>query len=349
MHLRRELTVLAVAALLSPICFADPVPFWGAKAPDPIDTDPRTLKPGHFVWYADAAPEGPIVMIVSLPEQRARVYRNGISIGVSTVSTGRPGYVTPTGVFTILNKDRDHRSNKYNDAPMPYSERLTWGGVALHAGGLPGYPESHGCIHLPSRFAQLLFEITKIGMTVVISNDAVDPVEVAHPAFFSPVDVRGDVAADPRLAAEAVSRWEPEKSPAGPVTVVLSAADRRIIVFRNGVEIGRSRIEVRDPETPLDNGAFLLQGDAPESSNVHAPAGTRWIGIPLPGATIQKGTVMNADKAARVTIPPAFVANVLGVLSPGSTLVVTDRPILAQETGPAVSVLDSDPPAASHR
>jgi lipoprotein-anchoring transpeptidase ErfK/SrfK len=100
-------------------------------------------------------------MIVSVPEQRARVYRNGISIGVTTVSTGRPGHATPIGVFTILNKDKDHRSKKYNDAPMPYSERLTWDGVALHAGGLPGYPESHGCIHLPTRFAQLLFDVTK--------------------------------------------------------------------------------------------------------------------------------------------------------------------------------------------
>jgi len=349
MPFRRALAELAVAVLVSSISLADSVPFWGAKASEPVGTDPRTLKPGQFVWYADAAPQGPIVMIVSVPEQRARVYRNGISIGVTTVSTGRPGHATPIGVFTILNKDKDHRSKKYNDAPMPYSERLTWDGVALHAGGLPGYPESHGCIHLPTRFAQLLFDVTKVGMTVVIANDRVDPVDVAHPAFLAPIDSRGDVERGERtpLPSDATSRWDPETSPTGPVTLVLSSADRRIIVIRNGVEIGRSRIEISDPTKPLDNGAFILQNDAPAGSNLDAPVGTRWIGISLPGATVQGGTAMDPEKAARVTVPPAFVANVLGILSPGSTLVVTDRPVLPQETGPALSVLDSNPPAAA--
>ena len=86
-------------------------------------------------------------MVVSVTEQRAYVYRNGILIAATTVSTGRPGHVTPTGVFTVLQKQKEHRSTIYDGAPMPYMERLTWGGVALHAGGLPGYPESHGCIH----------------------------------------------------------------------------------------------------------------------------------------------------------------------------------------------------------
>jgi len=122
----RRAAALAAAFLISitPLG-ADTVPFWGAKDSEPIGTDPKNLKPGQFIWDADAAPKGPLVVVVSLPEQRARVYRNGVSIGVSTVSTGRPGHVTPTGVFTILNKDKDHRSKTYDNAPMPYSERLT--------------------------------------------------------------------------------------------------------------------------------------------------------------------------------------------------------------------------------
>src|SRR6185295_14751638 len=114
-------------------------------------------KPGQFVWDPSAAPLGPVVMVVSLLEQRGYVYRNGIDVGVTTVSTGRPGHQTPTGVFVILQKDIDHHSSIYNDAAMPYTERLTWGGVALHAGALPGYPSSHGCVHLPLEFAKLLF------------------------------------------------------------------------------------------------------------------------------------------------------------------------------------------------
>lgn len=98
------------------------------------------LKPGEWVWAPEIAPKGPILVYVDLTRQLATVYRNGVRIGVSTISSGRPGYETPTGVFTILEKNKEHISHKYNDAPMPYQERLTWGGVALHAGGLPGYP-----------------------------------------------------------------------------------------------------------------------------------------------------------------------------------------------------------------
>jgi L,D-transpeptidase catalytic domain/LysR substrate binding domain len=89
---------------------------------------------------AAAVTTGPVVMVVSITEQRAYVYRNGKLIGATTVSTGRPGHPTPIGVFTVLQNQKEHRSTIYEGAPMPYMERLTWDGIALHAGGLPGYP-----------------------------------------------------------------------------------------------------------------------------------------------------------------------------------------------------------------
>src|SRR5690606_2531849 len=122
-----------------------------------------TLQPGEFLWHPEIAPRGPIVVVVSLDEQRAYVYRNGLAIGVSTVSSGKPGKDTPTGVFTILQKNRDHRSNLYNNAPMPYMQRLTWDGIALHGGALPGHPASQGCVRLPLGFARLLFAETRNG------------------------------------------------------------------------------------------------------------------------------------------------------------------------------------------
>jgi len=145
--------VLSTFAAMLPLV-SQAVPFWGAKASLPPETAPVDLKPGEFVWNPAAAEIGPIVVLVSLGEQRSYVYRNGIQIGVTTVSSGKPGHGTPTGVFVILQKDKDHRSSKYNNAPMPYTQRLTWDGVALHAGGLPGYPSSHGCVHLSSKFAE---------------------------------------------------------------------------------------------------------------------------------------------------------------------------------------------------
>ena len=162
----------ALAASLACGALAAKTPFWGARESRPADTPPRDLQQGEFIWFGDATRSGPLLLVVSINEQLAYVYRNGVLTGVSTVSTGKEGHDTPTGVFTVLQKNKDHFSNIYDNAPMPYMQRLTWGGIALHAGGLPGYPASHGCIRLPSEFARLLFEVTATGMTVVVASTA---------------------------------------------------------------------------------------------------------------------------------------------------------------------------------
>ena len=128
------------------------------------------LKAGEYAWAPDRSPEGPALVIVNLETQRLVLFRNGVPIAASTVSTGSPGHETPTGVFTILQKRVEHYSSTYNNAPMPNMQRLTWQGIALHAGKLPGYPASHGCVRLPHKFSELLFGATATGMTVVITS-----------------------------------------------------------------------------------------------------------------------------------------------------------------------------------
>ncbi|MGN6375484.1 MAG: L,D-transpeptidase family protein, partial [Sphingomonas sp.] len=141
------------------------------------DTAP-TLSPSDGVWNDDGG-TGPLRIIVSLADQRAYVYRGDTMIAVSSVSSGRDGKETPTGEFPILQKQVDHRSTLYDSAPMPYMERLTWDGVAIHAGVTPGYRTSHGCIHVPLAFAKKLFSETKVGTVV----DVVDsPVVLSQPA-----------------------------------------------------------------------------------------------------------------------------------------------------------------------
>src|SRR4249919_3554217 len=141
------------------------------------------LKPGEFVWIPEIAPAGPMLLLVNVRTQRAVLYRNGVPIGATTVSTGKEGHETPTGVFTVLQKQIEHYSSKYDNAPMPYMQRLTWGGVALHAGSLPGYPASHGCVRMPYEFAQLLYGETKTGLTVIVSDEKEFPSTVAHPGL----------------------------------------------------------------------------------------------------------------------------------------------------------------------
>jgi lipoprotein-anchoring transpeptidase ErfK/SrfK len=163
------------ALALGLIAFSCPLAA-AAAAQDPsaaVSAAPDALRPGQYRWHAEAAPaEGPVSILVSLPLQRAYVFRAGVAIGVSTVSSGQPGYDTPTGAFTILEKDVDHRSNLYEDAPMPFMLRLTWDGVALHAGQVAAEPASHGCVRLPRAFARRLYAITGIGTRVVVTDQA---------------------------------------------------------------------------------------------------------------------------------------------------------------------------------
>lgn len=133
------------------------------------------LRPGESIWTAQAAAEGPLTISVSIALQRVYVYRGGVLIGASTTSTGKPGKETPLGDFPILQKAKWHRSNLYSNAPMPFMQRLTWDGIALHAGWNPGYPASHGCIRLPFAFARALFEMTALGAMVSVTDYPLRP------------------------------------------------------------------------------------------------------------------------------------------------------------------------------
>ena len=131
--------------------------------------DAATLKPGQYLWHPEVAAVGAINIVVDLDRQVAFVYRGDALIGITTISTGRDGHETPLGTFPVLQKEVKHRSNLYNAAPMPYMQRLTWDGVALHAGGVPGYRSSHGCVHLPDAFAKTLYDQTDVGAMVAIT------------------------------------------------------------------------------------------------------------------------------------------------------------------------------------
>ena len=156
------------------------------RQPTPAATSTELPLEG-YVWFPQIAPQWPVVIIVSLPEQRAYVYRNGIRIGLSKVSTGKPGLETPTGVFEILEKRREHYSNIYNNAPMPFMQRLTWGGVALHAGQVPDQPTSHGCIRLPYAFSEALFAIWyRFSKLAHLAHTGTTPLRSLLPALPSP-------------------------------------------------------------------------------------------------------------------------------------------------------------------
>ena len=279
-----------------------------------------SLRPGEFVWAPQIAPAGPMLLIVNVQTQRAVLFRNGVTIGATTVSTGRQGHETPTGVFTVLQKQIEHHSSKYNNASMPYMQRLTWGGVALHAGSLPGRPASHGCIRLPRQFAQLLYGATTLGMTVVITNQPTLP-RVAP----------GPVITSAKNEQPGEGEWHPEKSPQGPVSIVVSAADHRAVVLRNGVEIGSAPVSVEG--TVTGTWAYALRSiDA---------AGQHWLKLQL--SDTKAGQPVPAEEWRRFRAPEAFKIAVAGIVHPGMTIVVTADSLRRGATGTPVTVIDNGP------
>ena len=319
---------LVLALLALPLAIqANPQPT--AAPPAAVDGAIEALPPGGFLWAPGIAPQGPVTVIISLATQRAYAYRNGAPIGVSTVSTGAPGHETPTGVFVILQKAVKHKSNKYSAAPMPFMQRLTWDGIAMHAGRLPGYPASHGCIRLPLAFARLLFGITRLGLTVVITDNPVAPEIVPAPGLLEAAP------ADAPAVLQAY-RWHPQAAPAGPVTIIVSGRDKRIVVLRNGVEIGSAGIVIDGPVTNTE--AFTFAGvDA---------AGPHWLRLPLPGPKPETvtGTApeMTPAEHARGHFSEALRRNILANLQPGNTLLITRDSLRSSGTGTRLTVITAD-------
>ncbi len=146
-------------------------------------------------------PKGPLQIVVSIDHQRVTLFSNGVRVAQGPVSTGVPGHPTPMGVFSIIEKDRYHHSNLYSNAPMPFMQRITWSGVALHEGVLPGYPASHGCIRMSQDFAQKLWPTTKLGARVIVARGELAPVDFEHPKLFVPKPKPGE----PEVAVNATT------------------------------------------------------------------------------------------------------------------------------------------------
>lgn len=184
-----KMLIAASLIFAAPLAFSSPA--MAATATVAID-EAVALSAGGYVWR-DRGVGAPLSIVVSLPDQRAYVYRGDVLVAVSTVSTGRQGHDTPVGSFPILEKQVAHKSTLYDDAPMPFMQRLTWDGVALHAGGTPGFPASHGCVHLPTAFAKKLFGATRVGTQVTVIDASIDgaPVDLTPPA---PVDTEEETA-----------------------------------------------------------------------------------------------------------------------------------------------------------
>ena len=172
----------------------------------------------------------PIMAIVSLRSQRITIYDARGLMAQAPVSSGQKGRETPAGIFSVLQKDADHYSNLYDDAYMPHMQRLTWSGIALHGGPLPGYPASHGCVRMPYDFARNLFDATRLGMRVIVVPADVAPVEIAHPALFQPMKSDIDSVAAARNAEAQDAAGKADQARLAALTASQEAARATIAV-----------------------------------------------------------------------------------------------------------------------
>ncbi len=237
-----------------------------------------------------AGAKTPLQVVVSRDQQSLVVYDGDTVVATSKVSTGKAGHATPTGIFSILEKRRRHESNIYSNAPMPFMQRLTWSGIALHGSNhVPDYPASHGCVRLPGKFAASLFKMTGYGMHVVISNRQIAPVEVASEMLFQPSESRpkgpalSDVPLRPAIGEfnqSAVEVAMTDKRPS-PVASDEEKVPIRILITRRGTQES-----VRDLQTLLNTlgyDAGLPDGFSGRATAAAIEAFQRAEGLPVEG------------------------------------------------------------------
>jgi hypothetical protein len=319
-------------------------PFWPQRTFWPDHYAPFRHRHHHRQTNSESAkntrpedrPKGPLQIIISIADQRVSLFDNGALIARSSVSTGVPGHPTPLGVFSVIGKQRWHRSNIYSAAPMPYMQRLTWSGIALHAGVVPGHPASHGCIRLKNDFAIRLWNLTKRGTRVIIAQDDVQPVEIANPHLFQPkavsgspefqaaavagksigtaAETQGSVASNAE-APETAGLQVPGPPPAAvapkrtvPISVFVSRKLSRLFVRQGFSPLFDVPVRIEHPEEPLGTHVFTameFQNDG---------AAIRWTVVSLPEefSRMSEGVMKERDvpaKQAALSVPLPDKAN----------------------------------------
>jgi lipoprotein-anchoring transpeptidase ErfK/SrfK len=227
------------------VTFAATAALMALTVAPPADAAPRSARPEHTTEGTAPRHAGePIMAIVSIKSQKVTIYDADGWILRAPVSSGTTGRETPAGIFSVVQKDRDHHSSLYDDAWMPHMLRITWNGIALHGGPLPGYAASHGCVRMPFGFAEKLFDKVPIGTRVIISPSDTEPVEISHPVLFAPKSEA--IAAAParaerlaREADEAAGRAQQTKSAAALAAkeaAPLTAALRKLELAKSGAD-----------------------------------------------------------------------------------------------------------------
>ncbi len=304
----------------------------------------------------------PIMAVVSLRNQRITVYDAKGWILRAPVSSGQKGRETPAGIFSVIQKVEDHYSNLYDDAYMPHMQRITWSGIALHGGALPGYPASHGCVRMPFDFAARLFDATAMGMRVIVAPTDVAPVEIAHPVLFQPKPGAGALAAARSAEAEEAARKAAQARLAA--TTAYREATRAMMPVRVAENLKlRAEAQLAAAETTLGSAISAEAKQQAEGAKAQAAARIAELQVQWDAAKAELQPKLDAATAAREAAAAAETARAAAAeaarraareLEPMSVLISrkTQRPYVRQAFEPIfespVTIADPDRPIGTH-
>jgi hypothetical protein len=311
----------------------------------------------------ESRPAGqPVMAIVSLQSQRITIYDAKGWIMRAPVSSGQSGRETPAGIFSVIEKDADHHSNLYDDASMPHMQRLTWSGIALHAGHLPGYPASHGCVRMPYDFAERLFDVTQMGLRVIVAPTDVTPAEIDHPLLFQAKPGAGALAAAKAAEAdEAAKKVDEARRAAAAAYRDSNKATMAVRVAENLKR--RAEEQLANAEAALGSALPDKAREQAESNKAQAIANIAKLQVQLDAAKVELQPKLDAVKAAREAIATAGAARVAAAeaarqvmreLEPVSVLISrkTQRLYVRQGFEPLldapVTIQDPDRPIGTH-
>ncbi|MEW6643169.1 MAG: L,D-transpeptidase family protein [Pseudomonadota bacterium] len=279
------------------------------EQPDPLPAPPaprkRVVRPS-YPKMADAPkdlakPRGPLIIAISVEKQHLKIYDANGLFAESPVSTGMRGHSTPMGVFSVIQKNKWHRSNLYSNAPMPYMQRITWSGVALHAGVVPGYPASHGCIRLPMAFATKLWAWTRLGARVIVAPGEVTPQDISHPVLFTHTpDASASVAPAGGQPADAAPA-KPDKAAAAEPAPQSGVADLRLTPKHDETASAAARSEPAERIRLANADGALALAPPPATTEPQPPAKAAQDGAGNAEAPV---AAANAPSQDRATDPP---------------------------------------------
>jgi lipoprotein-anchoring transpeptidase ErfK/SrfK len=278
-----QIVALTVAGTIGLMAQAEAAVFWsdddaGYSRPAPVApqrvqrTRHRATKQVQTPVKEAAKPQGPLIISISISRQNLRVYDANGFFAETPISTGMAGHSTPMGAFSVIQKQKLHHSNIYSGAPMPFMQRITWSGIAMHAGVLPGYPASHGCIRMPTAFAVKMYGWTKMGARVVVTPGELTPASFSHPLLETQKVVPQPVAADmpktdaPKADATAKGDKAAAADPAGKPETSVASLDLRSSVGHDS----HMQAAMDAPSAPKPLSAQTRTADASQSSKIKA-------------------------------------------------------------------------------